>query len=424
MDTNITIEEEPRGTFQEPKRKLSRFKDFLKAQSRNFHVLTVRGLFANFAGGLTQNYTSVYAVELGADPVELGSLRSIGDLVNAFLSAPTGWLADRYGLKKLYLIGLILEALVPLGYALSWNWQMLVVPIIFFSMTWVITYPIERILLANALRGEDRATGFGIFSSISQLPLIFAPIIAGVIVTWLGGISASAIQPLYYISFIIILFTLLWIHLRLKEPSTKLAKYEEGFLKGFLELASRKEVRKWLLIEILGSFTFGATMPFIMVYAVQVKHADALTLGFMGSALNIVSILTSIPIGRMGDRLGRKKTILLLRPALYASYLLLVAAPGPEILIIAFAFRGILWSGFNVWVSMQLEIVPPEQRGRWMGTINTLRSIARIPAPIFGGLLWTYVDPSIPFILLVLVDLLIRMPILITIPETLKRPSG
>jgi len=400
---------------------LSRIKNFLKAQSRNFQVITIRGLFANFAGGLTRNYTSIYAVELGADPIELGSLRSIGDLVNAFLSAPMGWLADRYGLKKLYILGLVLEALVPLGYALSWNWQMLVIPMIFFSMTMVITYPIERILLANALKGEDRATGFGVFSSISQIPLIFAPIIAGVIVTWLGGISAAAIQPLYYVSFIILSLTLMLVYWRLKESKVKLTRMEEGFFKGFLELARRKEVRKWLLIEILGSFTFGATMPFIMVYAVEVKHADAMVLGFMGSAMNIVSILTSIPVGRIGDKIGRKKTIMLLRPALYISYLLLVLAPSPEILILSFALRGILWSTFNVWMTMQLEIVPADQRGRWVGTINTLRSIVRVPAPIFGGILWTYIDPSLPFLLLILVDVLIRMPILLTIPETLKR---
>jgi len=400
---------------------LSRIKNFLKAQSRNFQVITIRGLFANFAGGLTRNYTSIYAVELGADPVELGSLRSIGDLVNAFLSAPMGWLADRYGLKKLYILGLVLEALVPLGYALSWNWQILVIPMIFFSMTMVITYPIERILLANALKGEDRATGFGVFSSISQIPLIFAPIIAGVIVTWLGGISAAAIQPLYYVSFIILSLALMLVYWRLKESKVKLTRMEEGFFKGFLELARRKEVRKWLLIEILGSFTFGATMPFIMVYAVEVKHADAMVLGFMGSAMNIVSILTSIPVGRIGDKIGRKKTIMLLRPALYISYLLLVLAPSPEILILSFALRGILWSTFNVWMTMQLEIVPADQRGRWVGTINTLRSIVRVPAPIFGGILWTYIDPSLPFLLLILVDVLIRMPILLTIPETLKR---
>ena len=241
------------------------------------------------------------------------------------------------------------------------------------------------------------------------------------IVTHLGGISAAAIRPLYWISFIILSSMLIFTYRWLQEPKAKLIERGEGFLKSFSELAREKNVRKWLMIEILGSFLFGSTMPFIMVYAVEVKQADAMILGFMGSMLNIVSILTSIPVGRLGDKIGRKKTILLLRPALYASYILLIIAPSPIFLIISFALRGILWSTFNVWMPMQLEIVPSNRRGRWMGIINTVRSIARIPAPIIGGILWTYIDPSIPFLMLVLVDLLVRMPILLSIPETLRR---
>ena len=91
------------------------FRDFMKRQKSNFRVLLARGAFANFRWGLTQNYTSIYTVELGADPIGLGSLTGVGSLVNTFLSAPAGWLADRYSLKKIFLLGLVLEALVPLG---------------------------------------------------------------------------------------------------------------------------------------------------------------------------------------------------------------------------------------------------------------------------------------------------------------------
>ena len=122
----------------------------------------------------------------------------------------------------------------------------------------------------------------------------------------------------------------------------------------------------------------------------------------------------------MADKTGRKKTTMLLRPTLYASYLLLIWAPRPEFLVLSFALRGILWSTFNVWMTMKLEMVPRDQRGRWTGAINTLRSIVRIPAPIIGGILWTYMDPSIPFLLLILIDALIRMPLLLTIHETLE----
>ncbi|MFQ6094671.1 MAG: MFS transporter, partial [Candidatus Bathyarchaeia archaeon] len=309
------------------------FRDFMKRQKPNFRVLVIRGAFTNFRWGLTQNYTSVYTVELGADPVQLGSLSGVGSLVNAFLSAPVGWLADRYSLKKIWLFGLILETLVPLGYALSQSWQMLIFPVSFFYMTFVTAWMIERVLLANALRHEDRATGFGVLSSISQIPMIFAPTLAGLIVTWLGGISVEAIRPLFYISFGISAIMSFWVYWNIEDPGRTSKLRTEGFISGFRRVLTGKGgIKRWLFIELLGSFTFGSTMPFIMVYAAEIKQADAMILGFMGSAMTIVSMISSVPLGKLADRIGRKRTILLLRPVLYVSYLLLVWAPRPEFL--------------------------------------------------------------------------------------------
>lgn len=214
-------------------RTLQSFKDFMKRQKSNFRVLLVRGAFANFRWGLTQNYTSIYTVELGADPIGLGSLTGVGSLVNTFLSAPAGWLADRYSLKKIFLLGLVLEALVPLGYALSQNWQMLVFPVSLFYMTFVTSWTIERVFLANALSHKDRATGFGIFSGVGQIPMIFAPTLAGLIVTWLGGISVEAIRPLFYVSFAISALMLFWVYWKIQDPSVKSELRREGFISGF-----------------------------------------------------------------------------------------------------------------------------------------------------------------------------------------------
>ena len=40
---------------------------------------------------------------------------------------------------------------------------------------------------------------------------------------------------------------------------------------------------------------------------------------------------------------------------------------------------------------------------------------------IIGGLIWENLGPSWVFIVATLVDLLIRLPLLITVPETLKK---
>ncbi|HDN01832.1 MAG TPA: MFS transporter, partial [Candidatus Bathyarchaeota archaeon] len=394
---------------------------FFNRQKSNFNVLITRGILSNFQKGLVQNYTSIYIVELGADPVQLGGLNGIGSLFNVFISAPIGWLADKYSLKTAFLVGLIFESLVPLFYALSWCWQMLVIPVILSSLTMVTTMTMERVLTADSLKDRDRATGFGLYMAISQVSSTISPVIAGIIVTQLGGISVRAIRPLFYLAFIVSASATLWVYLKLKDTGPAPNLKSESFIRGFRSIfEGRWWLKRWLIVELLGSFTFGSTIPFVMVYAAQIKGADAMTLGLMGAALSLVATFFSIPFGRLADKIGRKKMILLIRPALYLSYILLILAPSPTFLILAFALRGLLWSGVNVYASMQMELVPATDRGRWGGTINTFRSIVRIPAPVVGGLLWTYVDPAFPFIFLILVDSIIRMPILWTVPDPLK----
>ena len=48
-----------------------------------------------------------------------------------------------------------------------------------------------------------------------------------------------------------------------------------------------------------------------------------------------------------------------------------------------------------------------------------LPGIGHYPAPILGGLIWDYLDPAYVFLIPLVVDLLGRVPLLTTIPETL-----
>ena len=55
-----------------------------------------------------------------------------------------------------------------------------------------------------------------------------------------------------------------------------------------------------------------------------------------------------------------------------------------------------------------------------MGVRELLRGIFRIPAPILGGLLYTHVSPQAPFLFHMAADVFIRIPLLLTMPRTLK----
>jgi MFS family permease len=160
--------------------------------------------------------------------------------------------------------------------------------------------------------------------------------------------------------------------------------------------------------------------PFTFLYAAEVKGADALTMGSMTTVSILASIILSLPVNQIADIRGRKFAIFLIRPALYIWMLMVILAPSPSWLIIAWVFRGIGLSS-TAYNTIALELVPPSQRGRWLGITNAFSSIARIPAPLIGGLLYRGNHSYLIFLIPLLLDLGLRMPLLgMKIPETSK----
>ena len=165
----------------------------------------------------------------------------------------------------------------------------------------------------------------------------------------------------------------------------------------------------------------GAVFPFAMVFAVEVKQATPFVLGYMGVAATLCNMIFAVPIGRLADKIGRKKTLYLMRPIMYASYILIAFAPNAYWLILAWAFLGFPWE-WIIWSAMSMEMVEESKRGRWSGILMLFNNLVRIPAPMIGGILYQTVDPAMLFLLPVAIDLFLRLPTLFTTPETLKRP--
>jgi hypothetical protein len=73
---------------------------------------------------------------------------------------------------------------------------------------------------------------------------------------------------------------------------------------------------------------------------------------------------------------------------------------------------------------MSMEMVPREFRGRWTGFVSLFQNLIRVPAMLLGGWLYESVDPALVFLIPVVVDALVRMPVLLTIPDTINRESS
>jgi DHA1 family bicyclomycin/chloramphenicol resistance-like MFS transporter len=142
----------------------------------------------------------------------------------------------------------------------------------------------------------------------------------------------------------------------------------------------------------------------------------------MATASLASQVLLATPLGGLADRIGRKKVFFLLTPLSCASNLILVYAPTPEMLLISGILLGFqMIARIAVIGAMSAELVPVDCIGRWRGILGLLGGLASILAPITGGLIWENLTPAYVFLIPVVIDLLVRTPLLASIPETLVR---
>jgi MFS family permease len=343
--------------------------------------------------------------------------------MSAVISIPAGWLSDKYSIKKIMILGMIVQILSAAFYAFAFDWTWIIIGIIFTTLTMPLVYRTESIFIANSLGDRDRARGYGIRTTIISFFSIFAPSLGGFLVYHFGGISVEGIRPLYYIQLIGFLVISIYIFLKLEDTETTSGIITKDFIGDFKEmLGTGIYLKRFAFLQSLGSITWGMSMPFIFIYVADFKGANSLIIGYMGTCLVLISMLISIPLGNLADKKGRKFTIFISRPFFWLSYILLILAPRnvPWILMLAWCMRGFLWGGMNAWDTMRQEMVPQEFRGRWIGFIGLIQNFIRVPAMLLGGYLYDNVDPRLVFIIPVIVDAFVRMPLLTTIPDTLN----
>lgn len=123
------------------------------------------------------------------------------------------------------------------------------------------------------------------------------------------------------------------------------------------------------------------------LFAHQIKGADEFILGTLGTARFFVPFVLAIPTGRLADRWGRKKVLLVLAPLTYLSNVLLILAPNTKVLLVAAFFFRLYSSSTAVVNAMAAELVPKEQMGRWIGILSLVRGVFSIPLPILTEVL-------------------------------------
>ena len=109
-------------------------------------------------------------------------------------------------------------------------------------------------------------------------------------------------------------------------------------------------------------------------------------------------------------------------PLFWISNLLLILAPGPAFLILAGALQGFYFITGPIAASIERELVSADQMGRWVGITRFSKMILSACCAFLAGIIWDKIGPQYVFVLFLVIDILIRMPLLVSLPGDCSVP--
>ena len=321
---------------------------------------------------------------LGASAVVLGAMEGLADFAASSLDMASGVLSDRLGKRK---------GLVVLGYGLSSVAKTAL--LLAGTIGLVIAFRVvERLgksirgaprdaLLAAAAPAASRGASFGLHKALDKAGAILGPVVAFAVLDHYGS-SVGSFRTLFLVAlvpaFAAVAVLVLFVPERKSAAGKRLALREAVRTLG-------PGYRHYLVSAGLFSGAY-FSYAFLMLAAARVgfegKHVALLYAGWNASVA-----LWAVPLGRLGDRVGRRRIVA-------ASYLLyalvavgLALATSKTAVVLLFGVYGVFLAIDEGQTRAYItDLVPETMRATAIGTYGFVTAIVYLPASLLAGLLW------------------------------------
>ncbi|MGD2200922.1 MAG: MFS transporter [Candidatus Bathyarchaeota archaeon] len=419
MTSEAQVEPEKQGI-------LSRLRGEFSFIRGNFLVLALSWLIMDLASEMPSTYYGLYVKALGGSASIIGLIGSVSMAFQAVVQIPGGYLADKYGRRWLISTMTFGIALSNAFYAFAPTWQWLMVGAVVQSLCFIYR-PALQAIIADSLPQEKRGTGFSIIALINSVSTTPSPLIAG----WLFQVYGLVPSVRIGYTFVMVAFLIAGvIRLKLKETVVDPPRIDFGEMVGSIPASIKESVGVWRKVPrsafalFITNFFFMASlsifMPIMVLYIVEDLGIPEVSWSLILTSLFISMIVLSIPLGRLIDRVGKRKPLLIayviwivITPLfIYGDFYRLLLA-----MILVGAMQVTLMSASS---SLMADLVPREHRGKVSGSSNFFTLIASSIGNLLGGYLYDNVSHTLPFWL----QIAFIVPCIVTILLFVREPEG
>jgi len=355
-----------------------------KDEFKNVYRLGFVSFFTDFSSEMVLSILPMYILSLpGGSIATLGFIEGIAESLSYILRAISGVMSDKFRKRKIFiLIGYGVSNLAKPFFALTSSVsQALSIRVLDRVGKGIRTAPRDA-LISDSVSASQQGAAFGLHRTLDQLGAIVGPLTATIVMVWLGWTA----KGVFWLSFIPGALALVVILFGVNEIVGSETR-EFKFLVGIREVLKGKFL--WLLLVVsvfsLGAFNFS----FILLNAKEMGVSEAL-IPIVYAVVNVTHTAIAIPAGRLSDRIGKEKVLLMGYVAFVATTALLAVAPStiPSAYLIAAVFGVYMGIVETVQRAMIPRYVDSSLRGTAYGVYYLVVGTCFFFANSIVGTLW------------------------------------
>jgi DHA1 family multidrug resistance protein-like MFS transporter len=329
---------------------------------------------------------------LGSSVTLVGAAISTYLIVDIITRTPAGWLADRWGRKRILLWGIILS-IIPLPLMMSAR-----TPQVFLLLNGLngvgagCIWPAIYAGVADTYRRSQRGLIMGVLSTVMLGGLALGPI-TGNFLLGLTSYRATFLTCIALVFTVFVIVLLLAKETRMARGEPSLMEAREGFRWVNAELMLLG------VIALLLTISLAFLLPIISLYGAHVLLVDKLTMGLVLAIPGGITALLLLPAGHLADRIGRKPLIVVGLALLTVCF---GGAPITTNLLVVTAGATVAGLGYALavpaWNALAMDKIPQQSRGLLLGALATVQGAGLAIGPVMGGYLWEHIHHYAPFL--------------------------
>lgn len=347
-------------------------------------------------------YWQVFLLELNATPLIISMIYGVSSIVSSIAMVYGGFLADKYGRKRLIVVFTFFISLSFLAMHFATSWQEIFVIYVLQGLAAVYS-PAMNAIIADSAPIKKRGKMYSIIFLFPRIMAVIAPYIALLFVAKYGLLYG--VRKLLFLAFITCAFAALIRALALRETLRKgeIGTIPDNHAKyGYIDVIRYMAKNMATLLIFLGTLVFIFGLIYLeQLYVLVYLQLDYESWAYINMIYIAISIALSIPSGVIVDKIGRKKPLAISMAIAIISQAILAFAPIKRAglyIAISFILSAISNSlGFTAYMSIEADLLPSELRGRSYALLRIYESVISIIAVTIGGVLYT-IYPRLPFI--------------------------